>query len=1280
MRSHHKTDRNAELKLSNSRKTIRTIQPSRHLTFDQQFWPVLVALAVLLSIALGAAVTLLQGPWMWTSLLVLPSAAALAIVFLYQLDNSRLRRSLQLAIIFSLAAHLVILIIASMTSIFQNEFERQQPRTAQRQPKRTILISQRETPYIWQQPNLRESPPDPEVETQREETTTTERPQPVPVETQRTQPVEAQIQRRETPSKSVPRLDRNLSQRRRQTRNLKPKSSEQANNATPAPKEAQAKATEAPAAARDAERQTTAATPAQARTNQRQSQPAEASPTRVAQRNTTARPETDASSAKKSNASSSRIRRWSPRIPTTRPKQTMQANATPQQIDRPNVESSRALNQLTRRQSQDTLRPDRSQRAEPQRSRQNMVSRLTEQRTPQRPSISSPTASPSQPRRSTVASRSPTSPRSIEAPARNVTSRSPSRELNQREASVSRGETGIVGAQRGKNMDRGVAGAQSPAMRASDAASRRVTRSQPSENQMLSPSMRATSRRSIANAEIPSSAFQANSSDLSRITGSSTPSERSVESSAASVTASTAEHRGSVTAQRGQASVDLGPTKVVPETTSGRRSGGGQPEVAQLNPNSARRASRQSGERVPEIVGDPGVETASATRATTSPSSEQNAEPNAQAMVHSRSNRGSADFAAERGSSPTTGEPLDRGEQELGEMLADSRQRAEKDEPFESGKGNDRDPRQTGNNDRRLAQAPVVNSQTRLQPENRAGGVRENPDSLDGDALAAEVVQRAAGALAGSVTRGTTGQIAGALASLPLVDLPSSERASRGKSRGEESPNVASSAPNSRSRSASNRLAPSVSASNVTSPLAGTGTSVSEREFESNEVSIDRQGREDGLAMQIDAPQGPAGLGETPSVSLGVPNRPASRTSELIQPDIDSRFRSDRFGGNLAVNPDAALAKQAFRSRNPAAAGNAEPSTEAAIQLGLEFLARHQQTDGSWTLEGFDREHKYHLKQLQSDTAATGLALLAFQGAGYTHKEFKYAQPIDRALQWLIENQQDNGDLFVPSKTRSDEYCHMYSHAIAALALCEAYGMTQDPDLLEPTQRAIDWIQDTQDPKHGGWRYYPQLGRRKTDTSVTGWMMMALQSGRLAGFKVRDSTLESIDGWMQSARDPDSPGKFRYNPYAKNTNDWTRTQGRQSAPPMTAVGLLIRIYSGWKKDDARLLQGAKSLVEEQLAGDQDNLVRDTYYWYYATQVLKHVDGELWTKWNDRLHPLLIETQEKQGDMAGSWHPYEPVPDRWGLHAGRLYVTTMNLLSLEVRYRLLPLYEETIDDE
>ena len=86
--------------------------------------------------------------------------------------------------------------------------------------------------------------------------------------------------------------------------------------------------------------------------------------------------------------------------------------------------------------------------------------------------------------------------------------------------------------------------------------------------------------------------------------------------------------------------------------------------------------------------------------------------------------------------------------------------------------------------------------------------------------------------------------------------------------------------------------------------------------------------------------------------------------------------------------------------------------------------------------------------------------------------------------------------------------------------------------------------------------------------------------------------------------------------------------------------------------------------------------RDTYYWYYASQVMFHMGGERWQKWYSTLYPILIESQETEGRYPGSWNPSGEIPDAWGPYAGRLYVTTLNLLSLEVTYRHLPLYEAT----
>jgi hypothetical protein len=430
-----------------------------------------------------------------------------------------------------------------------------------------------------------------------------------------------------------------------------------------------------------------------------------------------------------------------------------------------------------------------------------------------------------------------------------------------------------------------------------------------------------------------------------------------------------------------------------------------------------------------------------------------------------------------------------------------------------------------------------------------------------------------------------------------------------------------------------------------------------------------------GLPVHLGTIEGPGGLGAEPTINVGVNTRQARRDSTNVQPKGPRFSRSD-FGGVPSLSTNAVIAADPFRGRaarmkddgGGGPAGGFGPQTEVAIERGLEFLVRQQLADGSWSLQSLDSN-----VALVSDTAATGLALLAFQGAGYNHREFKYADVVGGGIRFLVKNQRRSGDLFIPLDDRSNASVWLYSHGIAAIALCEAYGMTQDPELREPAQKAIDFIVASQHKVRGGWRYSPGV---ESDTSVSGWMMMALKSGRLAGLNVPDRTFVRLETFLSNAQGQDKESHlFRYNPDADDTVK--QRHGLETSKTMTAVGLLMRLYAGWKRDHREMMRGADYLRDNlPEIGTTREPKRDTYYWYYATQVMFHMGGDHWRDWNNRLHSLLIDSQEENGPMAGSWDPIRPLPDIWAPHAGRLYVTTMNLLSLEVTYRHLPLYEDT----
>ncbi|GAB6166357.1 hypothetical protein JCM19992_23570 [Thermostilla marina] len=329
------------------------------------------------------------------------------------------------------------------------------------------------------------------------------------------------------------------------------------------------------------------------------------------------------------------------------------------------------------------------------------------------------------------------------------------------------------------------------------------------------------------------------------------------------------------------------------------------------------------------------------------------------------------------------------------------------------------------------------------------------------------------------------------------------------------------------------------------------------------------------------------------------------------------------------------------------AAYGGDKSTQAAVELALKWLVRNQQKDGSWSLQG---PYSYGANE-ENPEAATAMALLAFQGTGYTHKRGPYKDVVSRAWYYLLKQQDSDGCFF-----RQGGFNHrFYTHGQCAIAICELYGMTKDETLREPAEKAIRYIIDSQSPE-GGWRYAPQAD---SDLSVTGWMVMALQSARMAGLDVPEETLTRIERFLDKVA-VEEGSKYCYQ------------RGRAPTLAMTAEGLLCRQYLGWEHDDPRLIAGVEWITQP------GNLIhferdRDVYYWYYATQVCHHMEGEYWERWNNVMRQELPKHQEKTGPEAGSWNPVTPSRDANETFGGRLYVTCLSVYMLEVYYRHLPLY-------
>jgi hypothetical protein len=323
--------------------------------------------------------------------------------------------------------------------------------------------------------------------------------------------------------------------------------------------------------------------------------------------------------------------------------------------------------------------------------------------------------------------------------------------------------------------------------------------------------------------------------------------------------------------------------------------------------------------------------------------------------------------------------------------------------------------------------------------------------------------------------------------------------------------------------------------------------------------------------------------------------------------------------------------------------GGGTLESEAVVARGLSWLGKVQSPDGRWMLNG-----NFKNGGQANDTAGTAFGLLPFLAAGTTHKAAKdnpFAKQVEKGLVFLIRKQ---------DRRTGNLGGGMYGHALATTALCEAYGLSQDPALRRPAQMAVNYLVTAQHTE-GGWRYAPG---EKGDTSVTGWVLQALWAAKMAELDVPQVTLRKTARFLDAVCDP--------------TNEGYGYTGPGSTATMSAVGLLCRQkLQGWGPHNPRLITGITNnvaLVPPPAAGTRPS---NMYYYYYATQVMHDVGGEKWKAWNEKMRDSLVRSQDASDDPSrrGSW---DPTGDPHATVGGRLMYTSLALLTLEVYYRHQPL--------
>jgi len=382
--------------------------------------------------------------------------------------------------------------------------------------------------------------------------------------------------------------------------------------------------------------------------------------------------------------------------------------------------------------------------------------------------------------------------------------------------------------------------------------------------------------------------------------------------------------------------------------------------------------------------------------------------------------------------------------------------------------------------------------------------------------------------------------------------------------------------------------------------------------------------------------------------------------------------------------------------------------TESAVLAALEWLYRHQAEDGGWKAADFNKapgrkgpsankNSKRYPKDTgfkESDVGVTGLAILAFTGFGHTHRDGEYdhfVKCLRKAVKYMV-SQQDNssdpqrngrfGPLVEDGGSPDNPEAHLeswiYNHSIATMAMAELLLMSNDYlKLKKPVQKAVQLCLRSQNDGRG-WRYGVKPG--DNDTSVTGWMVLALKTAKGCRLGVpKESYQGAFRGalkWFDYATA--SNGKTGYNTPGDAGSMLTDVHPEpypysKDLSCMTAVGVLCRLFAGERRTNESVRQGVDILMAQPPRWqDQKGRALSTinlYYWYYATYAMFQFGGKSWKTWNDSMQKALLNSQraEYNGDSAevdGSWDPI----GEWGIAGGRVYSTAIGAMTLEVYYR------------
>jgi len=383
-----------------------------------------------------------------------------------------------------------------------------------------------------------------------------------------------------------------------------------------------------------------------------------------------------------------------------------------------------------------------------------------------------------------------------------------------------------------------------------------------------------------------------------------------------------------------------------------------------------------------------------------------------------------------------------------------------------------------------------------------------------------------------------------------------------------------------------------------------------------------------------------------------------------------------QFGGNGAGNGPAGrgesegegatgsvlmtVAGGKYASRALARSAMRESGPRQAIDAALRFFADNQAGDGSFRAAAFvgGRSNDPPVPATH-DVGVTGLVLLCFLAEASHPRGGFYADHVQRGVQWLLGQQQDDGRF----GSTADQHA-IYDHAIATLALAEAGALSADAALLPPLQKALSYIEDRRN-RDGGFRYERATGT--SDTSVTAWCALAQMAGSDVGVTMPAGAAERTTAFLRSMTDAVT-GRTGYSERgglsSRYPGEPTVRFPPEASEAMTGAALAVRLALGEDPADSEDLRPSVARCAAALPKAEPDGYFDPYAWFHIAHALAPLGGSDWLHWRKALHEVVVPRQRRSGELVGSWDPNDP----WGTAGGRFATTALTTLALQAEYR------------